>query len=116
MLCTLSSLMLFKIYVWACLLLSGNAESFAQMDGTFWWEVNLFSRYAGIIFKIFFKQLNIHVQLCTDVLCYARQRNSRHIHNDTSQHENIQPFTSEKRLGGVHSHKYFLKPIGTFWK
>lgn len=49
-LCNLSSLMLFQISIWACLLLSGNAESFAQMDGTFWWEINLLSRYAGTFF------------------------------------------------------------------
>lgn len=36
-----------------------------------------------------------------DVLSYARNENSRHMHNHTSQHENIEPSTSEKRLGGV---------------
>lgn len=51
-----------------------------------------------------------------DVFSYARKRNNRHIHNHTSQHENIQPFTHEKRLGGVHSHKHFSKPMGTLWK
>ena len=51
-----------------------------------------------------------------DVFSYARKRNSRHIHNHTFQHENIQTFTSEKRLGGARSHKHFSKPMGTFWK
>lgn len=46
--------------------------------------------------------------------CYVRERNSTYIH--TFQHKNIQPFTREKRLGGVHSHKHFSNPMGTFWK
>lgn len=49
-----------------------------------------------------------------DVFSYVRERNSTYIH--TFQHKNIQPFTREKRLGGVHSHKHFSKPMGTFWK
>lgn len=49
-----------------------------------------------------------------DVFSYVRQRNSTYIH--TFQHKNIQPFTREKRLGGMHSHKHFSKPMGTFWK
>lgn len=51
-----------------------------------------------------------------DVFSYARKRNSRHIHNHTFQHKNIQPFTSEKRLGGMHSPKHFSKSMGAFWK
>lgn len=49
-----------------------------------------------------------------DVFSYVRERNSTYIH--TFQHKNIQPFTREKTLGGVHSHKHFSKPMGTFWK
>lgn len=51
-----------------------------------------------------------------DVFGYAGKRNSRHIHSHTFQHKNIQPFTSEKRSGGVRSPKRFSKPMGTFGK
>lgn len=56
-LCKLSSLLLFKICIWPCLLLPWNAVSFAQMDGSFWLEINLLSWYAGIFNFFFFFNL-----------------------------------------------------------
>lgn len=82
------------------------------MDGSFWLEINLLSWYAGIL--IFFFNLTAKYKCSVVYGCYVRERNSTYIH--TFQHKNIQPFTREKRLGGVHSHKHFSKPRGTFWK